>query len=182
MGGGPSAAVYGRQRKQEVRNKIFGGIKQQQGRQRCRPCCWCYNAAAVCSPPAEIEPYSDISASRDRAASALRLRRKNAQPSPFMRAACAAEGKKPTGNSNSKACLPPRALTFYLFTLKIVALILLNVFFIQSFLLTFAVALILLNVFFIQSFLLTFAANLTSCFLFLTFIAHVGELFSIYYI
>ena len=79
-----------------------------------------------------------------------------------MRAVCAAEGKKPTGNSNSKACLP-RALTFYLFTLKIVALI-------------------LLNVFFIQSFLLTFAANLTSCFLFLTFFGQVGKIFYIYYI
>ena len=89
-------------------------------------------AAVRYPPPAETAPYSYTSASRDRAARALRLRSKNAQPSPSMRAVCAAEGKKPTGNSNSKACLP-RALTFYLFTLKIVALILLNVFFYSEF-------------------------------------------------
>ena len=79
-----------------------------------------------------------------------------------MRAACAAEGKKPTGNSNSKACLPPRALTFYLFTLKIVALILLNVFY--------------------SEFSVYICANLTSYFLFLTFFGKSGEKFFIYII
>ena len=159
MGGGPSAAVYGRQRKQEVRNKKqdFRRYQTTAGAATMPPLLLVLQRRRRMFTPAEIEPYSDTSASRDRAARALRLRRKNAQPSPSMRAACAAEGKKPTGNSNSKVCLPPRALTFYLFTLKIVALI-------------------LLNVFFIQSFLLTFAANLTSCFLFLTFFGQAAKL------